>query len=531
MPLRTDLKVGDPHTAAHNEERAFANGLETRAKNIEDAASALNGRVSANETLTGKHASRHAFGGSDVLTADDIRAMPVRGTLTAAQPLDDLILTGIYWQGNSSGTTTDVGYPTNSFAGLIEVFTVGTLTTQRTTFFNEASNTRNCWVRTKYSTNPWSAWRPLSSGDVITVPATQNLDELRTPGSYYVASGATPGLPFAVAGILDVVGRYVNDMTMQRFVTRTGLTSSPSNGRFYHRLWTGSGWTEWIEYSKVGHTHTPAEVSAVPLASDSRTGAGEDANLMTTPGKFLVATSCLNTPGAFVGHIEVIDRSSGDQLVQRFTASSGVTAGEQWIRYRGASSSSWQPWKKFLISADLEDRGLYGTGSPLGIVVPKAKGVVYTDRDATNGVRQWISFGTSSSNWQVLSGDTGWRVISSWTAGGVVTGAALPAYFLMNPGETGLIRFRRENQEVTLDIRGCTWDRPAQVPIPTGFTPAAGESVATLAMSSTSPVSMYIGASTVYLQSMASPLPSGYGFQPRWRSSSLWPTSLPGAPG
>jgi len=64
-----------------------------------------------------------------------------------------------------------------------------------------------------------------------------------------------------------------------------------------------------------------------------------------------------------------------------------------------------------------------GSGSPVGVVTPTALGQVYADTAQTLGARLWISTGTTSANWKVLDGDTGWRNIaasvgSDWTIGG-----------------------------------------------------------------------------------------------------------------
>ena len=54
----------------------------------------------------------------------------------------------------------------------------------------------------------------------------------------------------------------------------------------------------------------------------------------------------------------------------------------------------------------------YGTGFPEGVVTAPV-GATYIDKAITNGASSWIKkSGTGSTGWQVLEGDTGWRLVT-----------------------------------------------------------------------------------------------------------------------
>ena len=54
--------------------------------------------------------------------------------------------------------------------------------------------------------------------------------------------------------------------------------------------------------------------------------------------------------------------------------------------------------------------------------------------------------------WRTVYGDTGWRVLTSWDAAGVVTGISLQASFVPRPTSVGSIRIRRTGSTVMLDV-------------------------------------------------------------------------------
>lgn len=112
-----------------------------------------------------------------------------------------------------------------------------------------------------------------------------------------------------------------------------------------------------------------------------------------------------------------------------------------------------------------------GSGSPEGVVAA-AVGTRFTDRDATCGALCWIkATGTGNTGWRVTFGDTGWRAISTWTTGAVVTGAALPSGMAPKTSTAGGIYIRRFNDFVNWRIAGASAAGAGFITLvaPTGF--------------------------------------------------------------
>lgn len=527
MPLRTDLKVGDPHTAAHNEERAFANGLETRAKNIEDAASSLTTRVSNTESMASKHASRHAFGGGDMLTPDDIRALALRSTIANDRDLNTVVDSGIYWQGSSGATTTDLNYPFNGFAGLIEVYALGaTFIVQRTTYFTELSNNRGTWTRTKYSTGAWSPWRNMAVDDVRLLTSGENLDNFREPGQWVVTTTGNQGLPIAATGLLEISTQFGKGYNLQRYTTFSGTIPT----RVFNRLAFSGAFGPWRELAQADQV--------VSIYSESKTAPGEDANTFTTPGKFLLSSSALNTPGPMNGHLEVIDRSASDQLVQRFTSSSGATAGEQWNRYKGNSSLQWQPWKKLFVESDLGNKIIHGTGDPRGVVSASQTGTIYVDRSATNGARAWFAGTVGSGGWTPSDADTGYRNVSDLLDPAWVLASAAPKFTLRRRGDLVMLDARISPAAATIgQNRALNWIIIQT--LPTGWVPSAYDVDIFTSYASVGPVTHRVqNLSTATQIRLVQAGATGtwasgdtMAFSIVWSTAHAWPNSLPGTPG
>src|SRR5574343_505474 len=93
-----------------------------------------------------------------------------------------------------------------------------------------------------------------------------------------------------------------------------------------------------------------------------------------------------------------------------------------------------------------------GTGSPLNLVVPDFVGQEFVDTLQTLGARKWVATGTTAASWVVSDGDTGFMPWTTWTAAGVVTGAALPADWQPYAGQAGGVWLRRINQRVLARI-------------------------------------------------------------------------------
>lgn len=104
---------------------------------------------------------------------------------------------------------------------------------------------------------------------------------------------------------------------------------------------------------------------------------------------------------------------------------------------------------------------LSGTGSPEGVVTA-APGSTWLQTDATTDVKGWIRWvkatGTGNTGW--IAGpeaDTGWRVLASWTSGGVVTGT-IPTGFVPRTGVAGSIQIRRVGSVVSLAVAALQWN-------------------------------------------------------------------------
>src|SRR5690606_33582718 len=109
------------------------------------------------------HADSHAKGGSDPVSPESINAYPTNVTsLTSDVDLDTLTTPGTYFLGNSSGVTTDNGYPLNGWAGWIEVQNRYSSAIQKAySIYSDpagAGNTSgNVWVRTQVG-GQWRVW-------------------------------------------------------------------------------------------------------------------------------------------------------------------------------------------------------------------------------------------------------------------------------------------------------------------------------------------------------------------------------------
>lgn len=136
--------------------------------------------------------------------------------------------------------------------------------------------------------------------------------------------------------------------------------------------------------------------------------------------------------------------------------------------------------------------------------------------------------------WVCVDGDTGIRIVTSWTAAGVVTGAPLPSNMAPTPGAAGSVRLRRIGRDVTCWITGATWSGQAFITIPEGFqhsTPVrfpvsvlTGAGVATLSHAENHPTqTLAIGAAGQYASAT-------YATRASWTSLTAWPTTLPGSP-
>lgn len=157
----------------------------------------------------------------------------------------------------------------------------------------------------------------------------------------------------------------------------------------------------------------------------------------------------------------------------------------------------------------------YGTGSPVG-VVSASPGAVWVDSSATFGASIWVKkTGTGNSGWEVASGDTNWRLISSLVpiASGVISAGSYT-------------RIRRTNNLVQLQIEVATdasfVSATTVLTLPAGFAgwpsyPSPGYSGVAWSGASGNLVKLnYSGANA--------------GLRGTWvfTTTDAWPTALPG---
>lgn len=83
---------------------------------------------------------------------------------------------------------------------------------------------------------------------------------------------------------------------------------------------------------------------------------------------------------------------------------------------------------------------IHGTGMPNGVVEAEI-GTTYIDKNKTNGALKWIkTTNGGNQDWEVLTGDTGWRTLNSVSKLG-----------------NSYVKIRRVNNEVTYQFGGLSW--------------------------------------------------------------------------
>ena len=91
-------------------------------------------------------------------------------------------------------------------------------------------------------------------------------------------------------------------------------------------------------------------------------------------------------------------------------------------------------------TAQVNEYEIHGTGMPNGKVTAPV-GTTYVDTAVTNGALKWIKrSGTNNQGWEVLTGDTGWRILNIKSKLG-----------------NSFLKVRRKNDLVTYQFGGLSW--------------------------------------------------------------------------
>lgn len=148
--------------------------------------------------------------------------------------------------------------------------------------------------------------------------------------------------------------------------------------------------------------------------------------------------------------------------------------------------------------------------------------------DTTVGTRVFITDGVTE---RLISGETGWRTLTSWGTDGVVSGDPLPAGLTPDVGKAGYVRIRRTIDDASLSIAGtnCTTSYPVFV-LPTGFRPTTATSTF-FATSNSTLRGAKVNQTNVFTTFLVGDkADTSYATRIEFNSLGAWPTSLPGAP-
>lgn len=191
-------------------------------------------------------------------------------------------------------------------------------------------------------THPWSA----ITNREATALNTQNLNDVVTPGTYYMNSnaGATVELnyPALLAGILEVQTAVSGNVQ----VTQRYTTNPASNPRTFVRIRFGTGllWGNWFELARYDQAMTHTFLTA---ATDANTLIADNAfytwtsSTVPTGANFPTFTAGW-TPGA--GYMRVCF-GSATVVSQELTFLVNGNKPRTFFRFGNSTTNAWQPWK------------------------------------------------------------------------------------------------------------------------------------------------------------------------------------------
>lgn len=110
------------------------------------------------------------------------------------------------------------------------------------------------------------------------------------------------------------------------------------------------------------------------------------------------------------------------------------------------------------LTGDIGPQGIQGIQGPVGTAYPTVASFANLPSAAANVGKAYFVIDTKTiydsdgTVWRLIYGDTGWRSITSWTSGGVITGAALASGWKVKPSNAGAIMVRRVGNVVSVAV-------------------------------------------------------------------------------
>lgn len=297
---------------------------------------------------------------------DTSTAFSYRGGMIAAQDLNNYTQRGMWVVGSSATASGGTNYPIGQ-SGVLLVYSVSAdaapiLTTGVVQVYY-AANSNQTFTRSLVST-VWSAWARQvdanmmgaangvatlnAASQVVQNPAparalgaSENLNDVTAPGSYYMNSNASAtaalNYPVLLAGLLEVEAAVSgNVQVVQRYTT-----NPTTNPRLYVRIRFAATlvWGAWFELARADLAMTNVLLTA---ATDANTLTTANTSYSFRSGT--VVSSGTNWPpisNISGGAVDVVVAS--DLVIQ--TATFTVSNGKPRIFSRYAISGVWQTWK------------------------------------------------------------------------------------------------------------------------------------------------------------------------------------------
>lgn len=175
-----------------------------------------------------------------------------------------------------------------------------------------------------------------------------------------------------------------------------------------------------------------------------------------------------------------------------------------------------------------DDRIIYGTGSPLG-VVSAPPGTKYIDEVGTLGAWEWLKkSGTGNTGWEVIHGDTGPRMIpSSMLENGWTHGDSNNGLILRRINAEVIFMSNYVGSDITLDNTNATGIR--FLTLPDGFRKMPSANYSTVGFAKIASANGVLLTDPAHGMAVVAGGAKGYAsFNVNWTTTDPWPTVLPG---